>query len=159
MRFPGERFQQLQWGHELYCIGHLIQAAVALHRTTADARLLDLARKAADLVTRTFGTEDGQIDGVCGHPEIETALVELFRETGEQSYLATAQYFIDRRGHGLLGPDRFGAALLAGPSADPRGAVGRRSFGPSAVPPRRGRRRVRRDRRRHAAGGGDEAVE
>ena len=107
--FPGERFRQLKWGHELYCIGHLIQAAVALHRTTADARLLDVARKAADLVTRTFGTENGQVDGVCGHPEIETALVELFRETGERSYLTTAQYFIDRRGHGLLGSDRFGA--------------------------------------------------
>jgi DUF1680 family protein len=109
VRFPGERFQQLQRGHELYCIGHLIQAAVALHRTTADARLLDVARNAADLVARTFGTEPGQVDGVCGHPEIETALVELFRETGERSYLATAQYFIDRRGHGLLGPGRFGA--------------------------------------------------
>lgn len=109
VRFPGERFRQLQWGHELYCIGHLIQAAVALHRTTSDGRLLDVARKAADLVTRTFGTENGQVDGVCGHPEIETALVELFRETGERSYLATAQYFIDRRGHGLLGADRFGA--------------------------------------------------
>ncbi len=110
VRFPGERFQQLQWGHELYCIGHLIQAAVALHRTSGDERLLDLAGKAADLVTRSFGSEDDQIDGVCGHPEIETALVELFRETGEESYLATAQYFIDRRGHGLLGPDRFGSA-------------------------------------------------
>ena len=107
--FPGERFRQLQWGHELYCIGHMIQAAVALHRTTSDRSLLDVARKAADLVTRTFGTKNGQVDGVCGHPEIETALVELFRETGERSYLATAQYFIDRRGHGLLGPDRFGA--------------------------------------------------
>ena len=107
--FPGERFQQLRWGHELYCIGHLIQAAVALHRTTADGRVLDVARRAADLVTRTFGTGDGQVDGVCGHPEIETALVELFRETGERSYLVTAQYFLDRRGHGLLGADRFGA--------------------------------------------------
>ena len=109
VRFPGERFQQLQRGHELYCIGHLIQAAVALHRTTSDTRLLAVARRAADLVVRSFGTEDGRIDGVCGHPEIETALVELFRETGEQSYLATARYFIDRRGHGLLGSGRFGA--------------------------------------------------
>jgi hypothetical protein len=85
VRFPGERFQQLQWGHELYCIGHLIQAAVALHRTSGDERLLDLAGKAADLVTRSFGSEGDQIDGVCGHPEIETALVELFRETGERA--------------------------------------------------------------------------
>ena len=108
VRFPGERFEQLQWGHELYCAGHLIQAGVALHRTTADARLLDVARKLADLVVHTFGTEKGEVDGVCGHPEIETALVELYRETGEQSYLDTARYFVDRRGHGLLGAARFG---------------------------------------------------
>ena len=108
VRFPGERFVQLQWGHELYCAGHLIQAGVALHRTTADARLLDVARKLADLVVHTFGTEKGEVDGVCGHPEIETALVELYRETGEQSYLDTARYFVDRRGHGLLGAARFG---------------------------------------------------
>src|SRR3712207_7439725 len=42
------------------------------------------------------------------HPEIETALVELYRETGEQAYLDQARYFIDRRGHGLLETDRFG---------------------------------------------------
>ncbi len=109
VHFPGERFQQLSWGHELYCAGHLIQAAVALHRTSGDARLLDLSRRVADLVVRSFGTGPGLIDGVCGHPEIETALVELYRETGERSYLDTAQYFIDRRGHGLIGSDRFGA--------------------------------------------------
>ncbi|MCW2805463.1 MAG: hypothetical protein JWN06_3680 [Propionibacteriaceae bacterium] len=108
VRFPGERFIHLQWGHELYCAGHLIQAAIALHRTTGDARLLDVAGKFADLIVQSFGTDEGKVDGICGHPEIETALVELFRETGKDSYLETAQYFIDRRGHGLLGPDRFG---------------------------------------------------
>jgi DUF1680 family protein len=109
VRFPGERFVQLDWGHELYCAGHLIQGAIALHRTSGDARLLDVARRVADLVVASFGTGEGKIDGVDGHPEIETALVELYRETGEQSYLDAAQYFIDQRGHGLLGPGRFGA--------------------------------------------------
>jgi DUF1680 family protein len=108
VRFPGERFRQLPWGHELYCAGHLIQAAVAVHRSAGDTRLLNVARRVADLVVRSFGADDDLVDGVCGHPEIETALVELFRETGEQSYLDTALYFINRRGHGLLGPDRFG---------------------------------------------------
>ena len=108
VRFPGERFVQLQWGHELYCAGHLIQAAVAVHRTTGDPRLLGIARRFADLIVRSFGVEDGKVDGICGHPEIETALVELFRETGEKSYLSTARYFLDRRGHGLLGSGRFG---------------------------------------------------
>ncbi|HEY6687850.1 MAG TPA: beta-L-arabinofuranosidase domain-containing protein, partial [Propionibacteriaceae bacterium] len=108
VRFPGERFVQLQWGHELYCAGHLIQAAVALHRTTGDLDLLEVARRVADLVVDTFGTEPGKVDGVCGHAEIETALVELYRETGVKPYLERARYFVDRRGHGLLGQGRFG---------------------------------------------------
>ena len=100
---PGERFATLAWGHELYCTGHLIQAAVALHRTVGDAALLGIARRAADLAVASFGTSPGRIDGVCGHPEIETALVELHRETGDPAYLDLARYFVDRRGHGLLG--------------------------------------------------------
>jgi uncharacterized protein len=108
VRLPGERFVQLQWGHELYCAGHLIQAAVALHRTTGDPGILDVARRVADLIVDSFGTEAGKVDGVCGHPEIETALVELYRETGAESYLERACYFVDRRGHGLLGHGRFG---------------------------------------------------
>ena len=108
VRFPGERFVQLSWGHELYCAGHLIQAAIAVHRGTGETELLDIARRFADLIAASFGTGDDQVDGVCGHPEIETALVELHRETGEASYLRAAQYFVDRRGHGLLGEARFG---------------------------------------------------
>lgn len=108
VRHPGERFADLRWGHELYCAGHLIQAAVALHRTSGDERILEVARKFADLVAKSFGTDEDQVDGVCGHPEIEMALVELYRETGEHAYLDSAAYFVDRRGHGLLGADRFG---------------------------------------------------
>ncbi len=108
VRFAGERFVQLQWGHELYCAGHLIQAAVALHRTTGDPGLLEVARRTADLIVDAFGAGAGKVDGVCGHPEIETALVELHRETGVESYLERARYFVDRRGHGLLGDGRFG---------------------------------------------------
>jgi Beta-L-arabinofuranosidase, GH127 len=65
----------------------------------------------ADLVVETFGTEPGKVDGVCGHPEIETALVELYRETGAESYLERARYFVDRRGHELLGDGRFGRPI------------------------------------------------
>ena len=109
VKFPGERFAQLDHGHELYCAGHLMQAAVAVHRGAQDGRLLEVAERVADLIASSFGTEDGKIDGVDGHPEVETALVELHRETGDQRYLDLAQYFVDRRGHGLIGPHTFGA--------------------------------------------------
>jgi uncharacterized protein len=108
VRFPGERFVQLQWGHELYSAGHLIQAAVALHRTVGHTGLLEVARRLADLIVDTFGAEPGEIDGICGHPEIESALVELYRETEDRRYLEQARYFVDRRGQGLLGDGQFG---------------------------------------------------
>jgi DUF1680 family protein len=103
---PDVRFQQLDWSHELYCAGHLIQAAVAVARGGAGPELLAVARRFADLLVETFGP--GGVDGVCGHPEIETALVELYRLTGHRPYLDLAARFVDLRGTGLLGEGRFG---------------------------------------------------
>ncbi|MET7703333.1 beta-L-arabinofuranosidase domain-containing protein [Streptomyces sp. NPDC005485] len=105
----GERYQDLRWGHELYCAGHLIQAAVAHHRATGRPELLDVARRFADHVDSVFGPPSSgrPIDGVDGHPEVETALVELYRETGERRYLDLAGYFVDRFGHGLLGGEAY----------------------------------------------------
>ncbi|MBF8188195.1 glycoside hydrolase family 127 protein [Nonomuraea sp. K274] len=90
-------WQDPAWGHELYNLGHLIQAAVAANRRMGDDRLLRVAVRFADLVVRRFGEE-----GLCGHPEVEMALVELFRETGERRYLIQAGRFVDRRGTGRL---------------------------------------------------------
>ncbi|MEV5843240.1 beta-L-arabinofuranosidase domain-containing protein [Streptomyces sp. NPDC051985] len=103
----GEPWTEPGWGHELYCAGHLIQAAVAHHRATGSDRLLDVARRFADHIDSVFGPGK-QVDTVCGHPEVETALVELYRTTSERRYLDLARYFIDRRGHGTLssGADR-----------------------------------------------------
>ncbi|MGW1626708.1 glycoside hydrolase family 127 protein [Streptomyces sp. NPDC002172] len=105
----GERYQDLRWGHELYCAGHLIQAAVAHHRSTGRPELLDVARKFADHIDSVFGLPGSgkPLDGIDGHPEIETALVELYRETGERRYLDLAGYFVDRHGHGLLDGDAY----------------------------------------------------
>ncbi|MEU9154603.1 beta-L-arabinofuranosidase domain-containing protein [Streptomyces sp. NPDC048417] len=105
----GERYQDLRWGHELYCAGHLIQAAVAHHRATGRLELLDVARKFADHIDSVFGLPGSgrPIDGIDGHPEVETALVELYRETGERRYLDLAGYFVDRHGHGLLGGEAY----------------------------------------------------
>jgi DUF1680 family protein len=98
-----ERWGNLVNGHELYCIGHLIQAAVAHHRTTGTDDLLSIARRAADCLVDDFG--DGRRDDTDGHPEIEMALVELYRETGEQSYLDLAEQLVDVRGHGVFNRD------------------------------------------------------
>ncbi|WP_405577542.1 glycoside hydrolase family 127 protein [Streptomyces sp. NBC_01190] len=102
----GRRYEDLRWGHELYCAGHLIQAAVAHHRATGGKELLDVAVRFADHIESVFG-RDKRIDGFDGHPEVETALVELYRETGERRYLDLAAYFVDRHGHGLLGGEAY----------------------------------------------------
>jgi uncharacterized protein len=89
--------------HEMYCAGHLVQAAVAHFRATGSERLLDVATRFADHICDTFGPEEGKRQAVDGHEEVEMALVELFRVTGERRYLKGARYFVDARGHGLLG--------------------------------------------------------
>ncbi len=105
---PGQpaRYSSLESGHELYCFGHLFQAAVARLRTGYDDVLPQVARRLADHVDREFGP-DGR-EGVCGHPEIEMALVEFARATGERRYLELARLFVERRGTGTLGPHPLG---------------------------------------------------
>ncbi|PZF55497.1 glycoside hydrolase family 127 protein [Curtobacterium sp. MCBD17_034] len=98
------RYHDLPWSHEMYCAGHLFQAAVAQSRATGDTALLDVAIKLADHLVRTFG-EDKRHD-VDGHPVVEMGLVELYRETGRREYLDLAHYFVDARGHGLI--ERYG---------------------------------------------------
>ena len=102
-------YRDLQWGHELYTMGHMFQAAVAWHRGVGDDRLLDVSRRAADHIDRAMGPKSGR-EAIDGHPEIEMALVELFRVSGEQRYLDLARRFIDLRGHGMLGEGRFGSS-------------------------------------------------
>lgn len=103
---PGMEYRDLEWGHELYCIGHLIQAAIAWHRALGDDRLLLVAERAVASVESALGP--GRREAIDGHPEIEMALVELFRVTSERRYLDLAASFVERRGHGLLRVDRFG---------------------------------------------------
>lgn len=103
---PQAVFDELRDGHELYCLGHLIQAAVAWQRATGATELLDVARRFADLVVARFGA--GGAEGYCGHPQIESALVELYRATGQQDYLDLARRMIDLRGKGELANDHSG---------------------------------------------------
>ena len=104
---PGAEYRDLEWGHELYCIGHLAQAAIAWHRALGNDRLLLVAERAVASVQRAIGPEGRE--GIDGHPEIEMALVELYRTTGDRRYLDLAATFVERRGHGLLKTGRFGA--------------------------------------------------
>lgn len=95
---PQERWKNLRDEHELYCAGHIIEAGVAHHALTGEDSLLDTARRLADCIDRTFGTEPGKMRGYCGHEEIELALIRLYRATGEKRYLKLASYFVDERG-------------------------------------------------------------
>jgi DUF1680 family protein len=105
---PDRRWTDFAHGHELYCAGHLFQAAVAHHRATGDAGLLKIARRLADCIDGVFGT--GRRTATTGHPEIEMGLVELYRETGERRYLDLVTFFVDQRGKGFLGPGRFNSS-------------------------------------------------
>lgn len=109
---PGQRarYSDLEWGHELYCYGHMLQAAVARARSFGEDEFVAMARRAADHVCATFGP--GGIEKVGGHPEIELGLVELARVTGEERYLAQASLFLERRGHQTLDDIHWGRSYF-----------------------------------------------
>lgn len=91
------RYSDLAHGHELYCAGHLFQAAVARLRAGEEDDLTRTAIAFADRICADFGP-DG-IRGSDGHPEIEVGLMELYRATGETRYRDQALRFIEQRGH------------------------------------------------------------
>ena len=86
------RFTEMHRGHELYCLGHLLQAGIAYYRATGDRRLLDGGIRFADYVDANFGPDKKPL--LAGHPEIELALVELYRVTGQKKYLDLAGYIL-----------------------------------------------------------------
>lgn len=96
VKAPDKRWTNLQEAHELYCAGHMIEAAVAFAESAGKTQLLDIARRMADHIYSHF-ISDGN-EGYCGHPEIELALMRLYRQTEEPRYLELARHFIDARG-------------------------------------------------------------
>jgi len=94
---PDKRWTDLPVKHELYCAGHLFEAAVAHYKATGKRSLLDVACRFADYIGTVFGP--GKRYGVPGHEEIELALVKLHQATGEQRYLDLAKFFVDERGN------------------------------------------------------------
>jgi hypothetical protein len=97
-REPAKKWTNLRDWHELYCLGHMIEAAVAHNQATGKTNLLDIVLRQIDLVARLFGPGEGQKRGYCGHEEIELALIKLHRLTGDRRHLELARYFIDERG-------------------------------------------------------------
>ncbi|MCR1840555.1 glycoside hydrolase family 127 protein [Murimonas intestini] len=93
---PEHRWQNLLDCHELYCAGHMIEAAVAYYESTGKDKFLNIMRRMADHIDRRFGPDKTR--GIPGHEEIELALLRLYRATGEQRYLELSRYFIDERG-------------------------------------------------------------
>jgi len=97
---PDRRWTNLRDDHELYCAGHLIEAAVAHFQATGKRSLLEVAIRLADHIDSVFGPS--KREGYPGHPEIELALVKLWRATGEQRYFELARFFIESRGRGFF---------------------------------------------------------
>jgi DUF1680 family protein len=97
VKAPEQQWKSLEHHHEMYCAGHLIEGGIAYAQATGDRTLLDVGIRFADLLDKKFGP--GKEQGVCGHQEIELALIKLWRFTGEKRYLDLARYFIDARGH------------------------------------------------------------
>jgi DUF1680 family protein len=93
-----KRFTNLMDHHELYCLGHMTEAAVAYYNATGKRKFLDTAIGYVNCVYENIGTEPGKIPGYPGHEVAEMALVGLYKITGDERHLKLAKYFIDQRG-------------------------------------------------------------
>ena len=93
-----KRFTNLEDNHELYCLGHMTEAAVAYYEATGKDRLLKAVVRCVDLVDSLIGPEEGKLHGYPGHEIFEMALVRLYRVTKNEKHLRLARYFIDERG-------------------------------------------------------------
>jgi DUF1680 family protein len=98
IKAPNKRWTNLTECHELYCAGHMIEAAVSYYQATGKRKLLDVMSRFADYIAEVFGPGEGQLRGYDGHQEIELALVKLYRVTGNEKYIELSRYFIEERG-------------------------------------------------------------
>ena len=91
-------FTNLRDHHELYCLGHLIEGAIAYYQATGKDRLLRAAMRFADYCCDKFGTDENQCKGYPGHEIAEMALARLYETTGEKRYLELSLFFLNQRG-------------------------------------------------------------
>lgn len=94
---PAGRFSD-RGHHELYCAGHLMEAALAYYEATGRDRFLKLMCRYADYIYRVFVVEDSAAFRTPGHEEIELALYKLYRCTGERKYFELMEFFLKQRG-------------------------------------------------------------
>jgi DUF1680 family protein len=107
LREPDKKWTNTHSMHELYCAGHLAEAAIAYKQATGKNTLLNVTEKFMDHVIDTFGFEQGKKVEVPGHEEIELALVKLYQLTSKQKYLDLAKFFIDVRGDAKVRTDKL----------------------------------------------------
>jgi hypothetical protein len=98
LKEPGKRWTNFRECHELYCAGHMIEAAVAYYDATGKRKLLDIMCRFTDYIDSVIGPEPGKMKAYPGHQEIELALVKLYKVTRNEKYLKLSKYFIDERG-------------------------------------------------------------
>ncbi|GHV16256.1 hypothetical protein FACS189493_1790 [Spirochaetia bacterium] len=97
-----KRFTNLKDNHELYCLGHFLEAAVAWYHVRGKRKLLDALIRYVDCVDAHIGSGPGKLPGYPGHEILELALVRLYEITGDEKHLRLATYFIDQRGQSPL---------------------------------------------------------
>ena len=97
INFKNRRWSNLPMEHELYCMGHLIEAGIAHFIATNSKKFLNIAIKSADLIVREFLNKSAE--KTSGHEEIELALLRLFKITQDKNYLNLSQQFLERRGN------------------------------------------------------------
>jgi len=97
-----------QWGHELYCMGHFLQGATSYYRATGDRALLDTGiRFVNEFLIPSYGPEASKKPLMSGHPEMELALVELYRMTGDKRHLQLAEYLLRGDARIPLKPENY----------------------------------------------------
>lgn len=125
-----KRWTDLQECHEMYCAGHMMEAAVAYYEVTGKDRLLKVMEKMADHMISWFG--EGKHTGIPGHQEIEVGLMRLYRVTGKDKYKDLAEYFINERGKDPhffeKEAERRGWRIF--PDIDPKDTVYNQSYAP-----------------------------
>lgn len=98
LKEKGKEFTNFLDCHEMYVAGHMAEAAVAYYEATGKRKLLDIVCRFIDLIAEKVGKEEGKLHGYSGHPEIELALVRVYKATGEKKYLDFCEYLVNERG-------------------------------------------------------------